>query len=192
MPKRLIWIVSILTFATLACRAATDLRPAEEPTVTANPSPTIVPLPTVTPAPNTEPVATPTQALEPSPDPQAEATPTQVIPGDLEAALTEMPFTVMGTPFTGDSYKSVPILPGAYNAAETGDALTYYIALPPEEVLAYYQDALEVDGWQFFGGETGNAEGKVIIFSKGDKLATIAILPNPTGGEDTMVILAVP
>lgn len=182
--RKIVLLVLILLVSSLACRAVTGLNQTE-PTV---PS-ALAPLASVTTAPTS---LSGQEAVEPSPDPEAAATLTQATPRDLEAALTGIPALPMGTPFADDSYKSVPVLPGAYNATETEGALTFFSAQPAEEVLAYYQEAMPLDGWQFLGGETESQGGAVVIFTEGDKMATISIMPNPSGGNDTMVIIVVP
>jgi hypothetical protein len=59
-------------------------------------------------------------------------------------------------------------------------------------VLAYYQEVLPVDGWEYLGGDTSSPESLVVIYQKGDRMATIAILENFMEDFATMVVIAVP
>jgi hypothetical protein len=179
-------IVIILLVSSLACRAATDLIQPES-SITPAATATLAPLPTAA----LQPTPTSEQELAPTADPEPDITATAELPENLDAALTEMPFLPMGTPFMDDSYKSIPIMPGAENATETEGALTFSIDQSTEDVLAFYKQAMPEDGWEYLGGNTEDSNGIVVIFTKGDKVATIAIMSNPMVA-GTMVIIAVP
>jgi hypothetical protein len=188
MPK--VKILIALSFAlifSLACRAATNLvlpDPGAPPTG----EPAVVRPPTATPQAPVEP--------ETAPDSDPERLPAEIIPGDLpgdlDEAFPEMPLIPMGTPFRGDSYKGVPLMPGASNASESAGTLTFTIDQPVAEVVAYYQEAMPKQNWLYLSGSTEAADSAILIYNRGAETATIAILPNIAGEAETMVMVAVP
>ncbi len=176
----------ILLFSALACRAVSGIG-AAEPTVTAYPSATMRPLPTVTPKPaqDRQELASPTPVTAPTESAEA----TLEVPVTLP---TDMSIIPMGTPYLEDSFHGVPVMPGAQNPSEENDTLTFTTQASIDETLKFYQDALKADGWQFLGGDVETPESKMAIYTKGDRTATIAIMPNPMNPGETMVFLAVP
>lgn len=179
--KSLLALLVLFLFPALACRAATRLI-QPEPTPSPTSPPTLAPLPSPTPVGETQP-APPTSA-PPAPSPQPEATPSEAAPGDL-------PLPPLGTPYTDDSYRSVPIMPGAYNATEMDFSLTYFIDQPPEAVIQFYQSVMPEKGWRSLFSGMEDASGSILMYSKDDRLATITVMESPSG-TGSMVVITVP
>ena len=190
---RLKWMAFIaVLLSVLACRAAGGISQAE-PTVTAYPSATMRPLPTITlkpagpsggiasPTP-VPPVAEPTEAILELPE---------GLPTEMNLLPTEIAILPMGTPYLDDSFRGVPVMPGALNPSEDNDTLTFTTPASVADVLNFYQGELEADGWEYLGGDVETPESKMMIYTKGDKIATIAIMPSPTNPAETMVFIAV-
>ena len=140
------------------------------------------------------------QDVFPEVDPDLSPTWTPEEPGDLGTVpempeLPEMPEfqgVSPGTPFEGDVYRDVPVMEGAQNAAENSGTLTFYSDNSIEEVANYYEAAMPEQDWQVLTVSKEETSGTMLIYTKGDDVATIAILPDFMSDYETMVMIVVP
>jgi hypothetical protein len=87
-------------------------------------------------------------------------------------------------------WNGVPIMPGAQNGKEDGALYSYNTSASIEEIEAFYKAEMPKQGWSMeSSGESEEAEGLILTFSKGAENAMVSIIKDPFGGAGSLVII---
>lgn len=109
-------------------------------------------------------------------------------PGDVLGTLQAMATQVLGG---GDQPDDIPIVPDPdlSNLTANDDTVTYTTALSFQNVVEFYQQEMELQGWQAIQNGsflTGNAA--FLQFEKADRAATVTILSASPQGATSVLI----
>jgi hypothetical protein len=175
---RFIFLIVALVFATLACNAVTQpINQAQEIVSTVESIATALPVETIMAIPSILPSEMP--SLELTPVPGLDAT---SLPSDIDC------FTPKSDPL--EAWQDIPVMPQAKAGDECTDLYVYTVAGKPEDVKAFYDEALAALGWQAFSGlgETG-AGGLFLIYQKDNETVSIIVAPSLQGDDLLTVML---
>lgn len=151
MPKRIIVLALLLSFAVASCSTFAPA-PTATPTATATLTPTATPLPT----------ATATSTSTPKP-------PTPTV--DVVAALLPS-----GVP--ASDWKGIPIMPEAINGEGDDKGYSFTVQADSQTIRLFYETELAKLGYTLFAtGEGSEKETVLMIFMNGADMITIAVIP---------------
>jgi len=60
----------------------------------------------------------------------------------------------------------VPIHPAAHAGGQTGNDYHYLVALPPADVIGYYEDSFERSGWEAFAGTLTSGSSALFSYTR--------------------------
>lgn len=113
--------------------------------------------------------------------------------GDLIAPVFSLPQIPDGTiqPMIGpapDWWYLVPVHRAAYAAGTIGRDYHYLVALPPDELLSYYEGAMKRGGWEEIMDTITTGSYSMMLYDRGDTDARIYIAPRDGGTLVSIVI----
>ncbi|MCE5206863.1 MAG: hypothetical protein LLG42_00970 [Chloroflexi bacterium] len=159
-------VLSALVIVFASCNVFTP-----KPTETPVPTSTYTPEPTVTPTETSLPTATST------PEPTATSTQTSVLPTETLSDFS-LP-TPSGKPLT--EWEGFPVMPNAIAGEGNSSGYSFTINASPEEIQGFYEEELAKLGWSLFATGQGSTDALILIFTQGESLLTLSVIPQPDG-----------
>lgn len=107
----------------------------------------------------------------------------------VEAAIPEACAAEDGS--VGGVNSEFPLLEDASEVTSFAGVLSYQTALPVEDILAFYDDALAAEGWVKDEASSFVADGSGLIsYTRDDETLSVTISPNETGGGNYVILLS--
>jgi hypothetical protein len=124
----------------------------------------LAPTPTATPVPTASATVRPTSTARPTMTPTAPK-PTQ----DINALVP------VGTP--DKEWQDIPIMPGALAGADYADQYRFTVKATSAEIQNFYTEELAELGWSAPMTAAGKTGALLFIFSKDQKILSVAVMP---------------
>ncbi len=125
------------------------------------------------------PSVTVTAAVAVDPTVESSKTPTQikVKPTETQERLSiPLPSGVPATEWQG-----IPIMPGAIAGEGNDQGYSFTIQSTLEEIQEFYEGELTALGWELLAAGQGETNSILLIFTKGNSTASLAIMPQADG-----------
>jgi hypothetical protein len=107
----------------------------------------------------------------------------------IEAAIPEACAAEDGS--VGGVNSEFPLLEDASEVTSFAGVLSYQTALPAEDILAFYDDALAAEGWVKDEASSFVADGSGLIsYTRDDETLSVTISPNETGEGNYVILLS--
>ncbi len=123
------------------------------------------------------PPATATATVTVKPTAESSKTPTQtkIKPTETQEQLSiPMPSGVPAAEWQG-----IPVMPGAIAGEGNDQGYSFTIQSTVEEVQEYYEGQMAALGWELLAAGQGETNSVLLIYTKGNLTASVAIMPQP-------------
>jgi hypothetical protein len=144
------------------------------------PQPAAVSLPTLPPGPTATFTLAASPPLPPTHTPTAADSPT---PELTPPASQRLPLPT-GEP--ADEWEGIPIMPEAIAGIEAEGDYWYSVKAAPQEIQAFYEEAMPTAGWQPFATSTSETGNLLIMYTKDDRMVAISAIVQ---GDVTLVLI---